>query len=60
MCSITSNCITGTKILVVLVVCRCYAGILTENSWGKSGEVIQAISVLSWNMRVISMIWLFV
>lgn len=47
MCSITSNCITGTKILVVLVVCRCYAGILTENSWGKSGEVIQGISVLS-------------
>lgn len=47
MCSITSNCITGTKILVVLVVYRCYAWILTENSLGKSGEVIQAVSVLS-------------
>lgn len=35
MCSITSNCITGTKILVVLVVYRCYAVILIENSWGE-------------------------
>lgn len=53
MCSI--NCITGTKVVVY----RCYAVILTENSWEKSGEVIQAISVLSWNMSVMSVIWLF-